>query len=166
LLCCIIYLGIFVLEFEGGMKLVKKTTAFLCILAMMYASAGISLQRHSCSMSGRTTHQAFPEVFGATSSCCPAPQKSESTGTASVDKAACCKNIFYYYKLPVFNEQRVSDPGLLKIISCLPAIILPSVLPVNYAFSASDADYRPPPLKAYGKILLSCIHQLKFHLSL
>jgi hypothetical protein len=146
------------------MNLFKKSVAVICLIAFAISTTGISIQKHSCRMSGTTKVALFPEIFGQTISCCEIPAFTPSGNANSVKQVPCCKNEFTFAKIASFYSLTFSASSITKLILNIPAFHLLQISLTEVPQRIIFTDYQPPPLILFGTSLLHFIHNIKIAL--
>jgi hypothetical protein len=150
------------------MRYLKKAAVIVCLLAIIVSTNGITLQSHMCSMAGKTTQTLFPEVFGGTNSCCcslnPMAYGPSERGGTNISPVPCCKSTFKYSKVVYYNDTRVDICSPLRVLVSIADFMLIQTLFTEDSASNFITQYRPPPLRFYGRALLRFIHQIRIDL--
>jgi hypothetical protein len=146
------------------MNIVKKSVAIICLIAFAFSTTGISIQKHSCRMSGTTKIALLPEIFGATTSCCEMKGTTTSSDANSITKVPCCKNEFTYAKISSLYTYTLAYANFVKQILDIPLANLLQVSLANAPKKIAFTDYQPPPLILFGTSFLHFIHNIKIAL--
>jgi hypothetical protein len=146
------------------MNILKKSVAIICLIAFAISTTGISIQKHSCRMSGTTKIAVFPEIFGQTTSCCEMPGTTSANNSNSVKNVPCCKNEFTYAKITSFYNPVFSVNSITKLLLNIPMVHLLQISLQEVPQKIFFTDYQPPPLLFYGTSLLHFIHNIKIAL--
>jgi hypothetical protein len=146
------------------MNFLKKSVVIICLIAFAISTTGISIQKHSCRMSGTTKLALFPEIFGATTSCCEMKGTTTPSDANSINKVPCCKNEFTYAKISSLYTYTFTSASFVKQILDIPVLHLLQVSLANAPIKIIFTDYQPPPLILYGTSLLHFIHNIKIAL--
>jgi hypothetical protein len=146
------------------MLFVKKSVAVICLIAFAISTTGISIQKHSCRMSGTTKVALFPEIFGNTVSCCEMKTPVASNHCNSVSTVPCCQNVFTYAKIISLYVYSFTGANLIKQLFTIPVIDFMQLVSNDIPVKSIFHYYKPPPVKYYGTKLLHFIHNIKIAL--
>jgi hypothetical protein len=143
------------------MHLIKKSVVIICLIAFAISTTGISMQKHSCQMTGKTKVAWFPEIFGKNTTCCEPSSPVNSNNSNSIRKVPCCNNITKYAKVTSLYNNPFSAGKLIKIFLNIPEIHLFQNVVKAISHNISLINYRPPPIQFFGITLLHFIHNIK-----
>ncbi len=152
----------FVLQFMK-MHFLNKSITIICLIAFAISTIGVSVQMHSCKMSGQTKVALFPEIFGKTLSCCEVAKPAGNHHENSIQTVPCCNNVFKYSKISsLYNTFSGNNP--FKYVLNVPDFGFVQEQITDFSNRIIAGSYRPPPEKLFGKILLHFIHNIKVDL--
>jgi hypothetical protein len=146
------------------MHYLKKSIVLLCLMAFVISTTGISVQMHSCRMTGKTKVAVLPEIFGAANSCCNMQTSGHSKDNCSLDQIPCCKTGYTYAKVASWFSQSFSIKNFNSHFLNLPLAHLLNISLKEAPQKSSFSDYQPPPLLFFGTSLLHFIHNIKIAL--
>jgi hypothetical protein len=145
------------------MHSLKNTVIFICLVAFVISTTGISFQIHSCRMSGKTKIALFPGIAGHTSGCCEKTKPLSTGESDSYGKIPCCTTITKYSKISVSYNSN-SCISVISPVKVTDNFIIQSPI-CDLSQKSIPTNYRPPPLQFVGKALLHFIQSIKIGLS-
>jgi hypothetical protein len=156
--------GLRIFAFVPPRSLLLRLTSFWLALLVLTASVGLTVQQHTCSMSGKTQRAV---VLAPRHACAPAAvaeagcRKPAATAEATV-KDGCCEFSAHHHKVDAsahdFALGKVPVPGFVAVLPAPAAWPLPAATVAAAAeqqiWHAADAS--PPPLGGRALLTFAC----------
>jgi len=121
------------------LNLLKNIFTIGLILVFIISTSGVTILKHTCSGSKKTTQQILPEITGNKDDCggmsCNITQKnSSSLFKENICKTPCCKENTAFYKVAPVN-----DPPVKQL--CIKIPVLDLLISLSQFHSLFPANY-------------------------